>query len=197
MRILRTWIFKILVIPLILTADDFAINPDGILPQKSIDFINNVSSELFSKTGVSLYVYMSNDMTKKSYDEFKKTLLRDFKNPFVAIVLIKNAKKIDIAASDNDLLDRDSVYWDYMVPLLPSKDSEITPESLSAVVFNGYVESVDLIASKFGATIEQNIPRSNKGVQTISKVALYGMIFSMFGVIIFIYLTSKRRSNGK
>lgn len=177
-----------LLIPL--SAKNFVFNDDKILPLKSIDFIEQTSGELFTKTGVNLYVYMAN-MTNKDYDEFKSELVKRLSSPYVAIVLLKDNKKIDIITSESNLLDKKKVYWEYMVPLLPQSDREMTNEALSAVVFNGYVESVDLIADKFGAKIEHNIPKDEKGAKAVAQVILYIMLFSMLGLFVIIYFFKK------
>lgn len=173
-----------------LSASNFVFNSDKILVQKSADFIEQVSSELFAKTGVSLYVYMAN-ATNKSYSDFKNELISKLRSPYVAIVLLKDNKKIDIITSNNNLLDKKKVYWEYMVPLIPQKDGELTREALSAVVFNGYVESVDLIADKFNVTISHNIPKDETGARAISQIILYIMLFSMLGLFVIVYFFKK------
>lgn len=175
-----------------LSASNFVFNNDKILASKSVDFIEQVSSELFSKTGVSLYVYMANS-TNKSYSDFKNELISKLHSPYVAIVLLKDNKKIDIITSNNNLLDKKKVYWEYMVPLIPQKDDELTREALSAVVFNGYVESVDLIADKFNVTIYHNIPKDEKGAKLVSQIILYIMLFSMIGLFVIVYFFKKGR----
>ncbi len=180
-----------------LSANSFVLNPDDLLTQKSSEFIEKVSQELFQKTGVNLYVYMCNSLDGIEYLDFKENLIQKFKKPFTAIVLIKNDKKIDIISSQDDLLNKKKVYWEYMVPLIPTKDSELTPQALSAVVFNGYIESVDLIADKFNVKIEHNIPKDEKGAKAIAQLILYVMLFSMLGIVAFMYIVrNKRKTNG-
>lgn len=173
-----------------LGAKSFVFNNDNIVTPKSIDFIEQTSSELFAKTGVNLYIYTAN-ATNKNYDEFKSELILELSSPYVAIVLLKDNKKIDIITSDNNLLDKKKVYWEYMVPLLPQKDNELTNEALSAVVFNGYVESVDLIADRFGVKIEHNIPKNENGAKAVAKAILYIMLFSMIGLFVIMYFLKK------
>lgn len=177
-----------------LPANNFALNPNNLLTQKSADFIQKVSQELLEKTGINLYVYMGESLDGKDYVDFKENFIRQLKEPFVAIVLIKNDKKIDIISSKENLFDRKKVYWEYMVPLIPTKDSEITPEALSAVVFNGYIESVDLIADKFDTKIEHNIPKDEKGAKAVAQLILYIMLFSMLGIVAFMYIIRNRRN---
>ena len=178
-----------------LSANNFVLNPNNLLTQKSADFIQKVSQELLEKTGVNLYVYMGESLDNKDYLNFKEDLIKTLNKPFAAIILIKNDKKIDIISSENELFDRKKVYWEYMVPLIPTKDSEITKEALSAVVFNGYIESVDLIADKFDTKIEHNIPKDEKGAKAVAQLILYIMLFSMLGIIAFMYIIRNKRNN--
>ena len=177
----------------------FVLQP-SILNDKTIDFINKTSLELFNKTNVNLYVMAIDSPSKNGkvfeiYDNFKGYLMKDLQTPFVAIIAIKNQKKIDIITSDESILTKDDkkkIYWEYMVPLLPQKDSE--SGALSAVVFNGYVEAVDLIAQKFGATISHNVAKNEKGAKLVAQGILYLMLFSLLGLFAFVYYFKTKRT---
>ncbi len=185
----------------------FVFNPDSLLNAKSVDFFNATSAELAQKTGINLYVYMANDAPIKEYSDFKNSLNSKAKKPFVIIVLLKNEQKIDIITSEsqesttqqNALTqdDKKKIYWEYMVPLLPSssnsgKDSE--SGALSAVVFNGYVEAVDLIADKFGVKINHNISKDEKGAKLVVQGILYIMLFSLIGLFVVVYFFKHKRT---
>lgn len=178
----------------------FVFHNDALLNSKSIDFINKTSLELFQKTGVNLYIFARDTFTSPnnkqfdSYDDFKSDFTQMLDSPFVAIILIKNHKKIDIISSNDEILslkERKKIYWEYMVPLLPQKESEAN--ALSAVIFNGYVEAIDLIANHFGVEINHNISKDEKGAKLIAKGILYIMFFSMIGLIVLIYLFRNKR----
>lgn len=174
----------IFVTQIFASVSNFVFNDDLIFIPKSSDFVEKVSTELYNKTGVSLYVYMSKSLNHKDYKEFRDEFVTKLQKPYISIILIKNDKKIDIVTSSEDLLDKKKVYWEYMVPLLPLSDDELTPQALSAVVFNGYVEIVDLVADKFGVVIAHNIPKDEKGPKLIAQMILYIMLFSL--IIIFL-----------
>lgn len=176
----------------IVFANNFVFNEDSLFVEKSVDFVEDVSNELYNKTGVSLYVYIGKKLQDSSYLEFKNKLISKLKSPYVAIILIRDDKKIDIATSSDDILDKKKVYWEYIVPLIPKKDSELTHQALSAVVLNGYIESVDLIADKFGVVIEHNVSKDEKGPKAIAQLILYAMLFSMLGIIAFMYFFRKK-----
>lgn len=169
----------------------------ALLNEKTLDFINQTSLELFEKTGVKLYVFSSeslenNNKSFESYEQFRADLIAQLNAPFVAIIVIKNNKKIDIIASNDEVLSknaRNKIYWEYIVPLLPQKEEV----SLMPAIFNGYVEAVDLIADNFGVKINHNISKNEKGANLIAKGILYLMLFSMLGLVALIYLFRNKR----
>ena len=155
--------------------------------------MENISLELFEKTGVSLYVFAANKMDSNKYLDFKNELIKSFSPPFVSIVLLKENKKIDVFTSNNELLDSNKVYWEYMVPLLPKNGSIPDNKLLGAIIFNGYVESVDLIANKFGVLIEHNIAKDEQGPRLIAKGILYFMLFSLLGLFFVISFFGRKK----
>ena len=172
----------------------FVFNPHSLLNAKSVDFFNATSAELAQKTGINLYIYMANNAPISAYSDFKNYLKDKVKTPFVIIVLLKNEQKIDIITSEEALSknDKKKIYWEYMVPLLPQKDSE--SGALSAVVFNGYVEAVDLIADKFGVQINHNISKDEKGAKLVAQGILYAMLFSLLGLFVVVYFFKRKRT---
>lgn len=50
---------------------DFVFNRDFLLNEKSVNFFQNTSSELFTKTGVSLYVFMGKSLESRAYSDFR------------------------------------------------------------------------------------------------------------------------------
>lgn len=171
----------------------FVFNNDKLLLNKSVDFMENISLELFEKTGVSLYVFAANKMDSNKYLDFKNELIKSFSPPFVSIVLLKENKKIDVFTSNNELLDSNKVYWEYMVPLLPKNGSIPEDKLLGAIIFNGYIESVDLIANKFNVVIEHNISKDEKGSILIAKGILYFMLFSLLGLFFLISFFGRKK----
>lgn len=156
--------------------------------------MGKVSGELFAKTGVNLVVFMAQKLPEnKDYAAFRADFAAHLTPPFGAIVLFYDDKKLDIFASSDEVLskkERKKIYWEYMTPLLPQKaPSEAV---LSAVVLNGYIEAVDIIAAKHNATIESNVKADHSGARAVSKLILYAMLFSLLGIFAFAYIFKKR-----
>lgn len=112
---------------------------------------------------------------------------------YATIFIYPNDKKIDFDLSQNaqGVFDIERVYFEYMVPLLPKPNEELQSDRLSAVVLNGYSEAADLIAVHFNTNLENNIPRDESGGKGFVKFSMYFMLFCIFGVLIFVFLSSK------
>ncbi|RDU57192.1 hypothetical protein CQA49_00575 [Helicobacter sp. MIT 00-7814] len=112
---------------------------------------------------------------------------------YATIFIYPNEKKIDIDLSQNaqGVFDTERVYFEYMVPLLPKPNEELQSDRLSAVVLNGYSEAADLIAAHFNTSLANNIPRDESGGKGFVKFSMYFMLFCIFGVLGFVFLSSK------
>lgn len=88
----------------------------------------------------------------------------------------------------------DSIYFDYMAPLLPHKEEDLTPNRISGVILNGYAEIADRIADTYHFTLENNFPRDEEGVRNYVKFILYAMLFILLGLFAFAYLPKRNKS---
>lgn len=177
-------------------------NRDNLLVPKTTAFIEQLSSELFSKTSFSLFVAavdqtpsQSNHSSLESPREsYKKALTQHIPKPYTVIVFMKNDKKIDIISSNPDtFLNEFKVFIEYMVPLLPKQADEIlSPERISAIVLNGYVEAGDMVASHFGVNLEHNFRVDESGGREFVRIVMYVMLLTMFGTIGLIYFRRKK-----
>ena len=89
------------------------------------------------------------------------------------------------------MFDKNDVYWDYIVPLIPNSKDELTSERISAFLLNGFVDIADRIAEFHNVALEHSFPKQNKGIQIAVKVALYSILFVMLILFAFVYLRRK------
>ncbi|MBD5165413.1 TPM domain-containing protein [Helicobacter sp.] len=160
------------------------------LIDKTTNYMEILSGEVFEKTGVSMYVVALEGLGERNLEEQEQKYLRDLKEPFVVLFFVRKEKKINIIASPEaeKLFDKKAVYWDYIVPLIPKSDTELTPQSISAFLLNGFVDIADRIAKSQDVTLEHSFPKQNKGVQIAVRTALYVMLFVLFVLFVFVYL---------
>lgn len=160
------------------------------LIDKTTGYMEILSNEVFEKTGVSMYVVALEGLGEKNLEEQEQKYLRDLQEPFVVLFFVRKEKKINIIASleAEKMFDKKAVYWDYIVPLIPKSDKELTPQSISAFLLNGFVDIADRIAKSRDVTLEHSFPKQNKGVQIAVRTTLYVMLFVLFLLFMFVYL---------
>ena len=168
----------------------FVLENQNQLIDKTTQFIEILSNEVFEKTGVSLYVVALEGLKGTSLEEQQQKYLKQVKEPYVLLFFVRNEKKINIItnAESEKLFDKQAVYWDYIVPLIPKSDEELTPQSISAFLLNGLVDIADRIAETKGVTLEHSFPKEHKGVQIAVRTALYAMLFVRLALFALVYL---------
>lgn len=174
-------------------AKPFVIENENQLVEKTVGFIEILSSEVYEKTGVKMYIVALEDLGKMNLQEKESSYTYNLQNPYVLLFFSKNEKKINIIVSQEveRMFDKNEVYWDYIVPLIPNSAKELTNERISAFLLNGFVDMADRIAEFHNVKLEHNFPTQNKGVQIAVRTALYGMLFVLFVLFVFVYLRRK------
>ena len=89
-------------------------------------------------------------------------------------------------------LDKKAVYWDYIVPLIPQSDKDLTQQNISAFLLNGFVELADRLAELYNVQLEHSFPKQNKGLQIAVRTILYVMLFILLLLVLFVYLRRKK-----
>ncbi len=145
----------------------------------SIDSLPPIES-LDSQAAIALYAKILRDSMSNSQ--------------YAIIVFYVTDQKIDFVVGDREVFSQkleERVYFEYMVPLLPKKDEMLTPERISAILFNGYSEAADLIAEHYGTQLTLNVPRDESGGREFVKISMYVLLILLFGVLGFVYISSK------
>lgn len=205
-------------------------NTKNIIVPKSKEFISALASEVFTKSGIKLFVDVIDEVsfpscypTKQSRKIYQNQVISKLNAPFVIIFLFVQEHKIEILSSQDlhyiaspkstnqkstqdttntteakkEFLSPkklDSIYFDYMAPLLPHKEEDLTPNRISGVILNGYAEIADRIADTYHFTLENNFPRDEEGVRNYVKFILYVMLFILLGLFAFAYLPKRSKS---
>lgn len=176
-----------------LFAQNFVLENQNQLITKTTDFMEILSSEVYEKTGISLYVVALEDLGTMNLEEKEQSYLNLVKSPYVLLFFSKKEKKINILASPQmeEIFDKKAVYWEYIVPLIPKSDDELTSQNISAFLLNGYVDITDRIADKYHITLEHSFPKQNEGVKTATRAILYVMLSVLLILFAFTYLRRK------
>lgn len=187
----------LLILPLF--SQNFVLQNQGnILPLKSINFINELSKELFEKTGVALYVAVAEDLqgsgeAKEMRGEWKQKILSSLKPPYGVIFLVKSHKKIDIVLDPKiSSIDEGEIITEYMVPILVQEKGLPNPK-VSASILNGYAQLADEIAESKGESLENNLIVDKSGSRNLVRYSIYLMLGIMLTIIALIYVFGRKR----
>lgn len=181
----RGLLLACLIVPSFLLGSPYIFNPDSQLVHKTELFAQILAQEVKEKTGISLYLIALESLQGRDFATYKEELLKDFTAPYGAILFIKQEKKIDIITQEIDWLDKKDIYWNYIVPLIPKKESEITPPNISAMLLNGFVQLADTIALHEGVALEHSFVAEDKGTRVLTRTILYGMLFALLILFLF------------
>ena len=206
-------------------------NSKHIIIPKSQEFISTLAGEIFTKSGIKIFVDVIDEVslpshypTKEHRRAYQKQVISKLNPPFVIIFLFVQEHKIELVSSPNlhyipinntindDISQQkstqdkanttreflspkklNSIYFDYMAPLLPHKEEDLTPNRISGVILNGYAEIADRIADAYQFKLENNFPRDEEGVKNYVKFILYAMLLILLGLFALAYLPKKNK----
>lgn len=176
------------------SAKPYVLENQNQLIDKTVGFIEILSDEVYEKTGVSLYIVALENLDGKNLKEEEQSFTKNLKSPYALLFFTRLEKKIDIIVSleTEKMFSKKDVYWDYIVPLIPTKDEELTPQNISAFLLNGFVEIADRIADYHQVELEHSFPKQNKGIQIAVRTLLYVMLFVILLLFVFVYLRRKQ-----
>lgn len=187
-------------------AANFMLNNDVALNEKAIEKINQIGTELNSKTGVNVFVYAKDSFgfdPKLSMDE-KIKIIKTIENnataslggSYAALFISLEDIHVNLIMSDDikTIVDKDEILDDYVVPLLASKDKNSLNSKVSAAALNGYAEITDRIAISKGTTLESSIGSGGTQASSIWKVFMYTMIVG--GLLAYMYAVFRSKKNG-
>lgn len=181
-----------------LFSQNFVLQNQGeILNSKSIDFIQQLSSELSEKTGVALYVAVRDELVGENAKEarraWKEEILSHLKAPYGVIFFVKSHKKIDIVLNPEIKgIDSSEIITEYMVPILMQEKGLPNPK-VSASILNGYAQLADEIAESKKVSLENNLIVDKSGSKNLVRYSIYVMLAIMFTIIALIYVFGRKK----
>jgi hypothetical protein len=175
----------------------FLLEGKKLIDPRSIKKIDEIGNELFSKTGVSVYIHALDfypvnkfkDMKAKMryIKELEKGIVEKLDTPFVLFSMAVKNRHVNIIYSKelNSIIDKDDILDNYVVPLLASKDKNTPYAKVSAAVLNGYAEIADTIAESKGLKLESSIGSGNTDFTSVWKVFMYFIV--VIGLLLYTY----------
>ncbi len=186
-----------------LFASNFILNDDGLIDPRAVEKINQIGLETQSKLNTNVYIYVKKSLglpenidSKIKYDEIKKLeneVLKDMKGSYVLILTSIEDMHINLFQSENlkEIISKDDILDDYIIPLLASKDKNTLFAKVSAAMLNGYAAVSDTIAESRNIKLDSSIGSQGIVSSTIWRVFMYTLIVT--GLLAYIYAILKRR----
>lgn len=162
---------------------NFVINNDEILSQKVSVKLNEIGSELYTKSGINLVVGVYKDGELESL--FKE---QNLSSPYAFLLLIKDKKKVEIFADANTskLFNKEQILSvnpesGTIIPILVSKNGK---DIYNAAILNGYADIAEQIASSLNFQLESSVGNSNKTTLNFLRFFIYGLV-AFFVIVVF------------
>ncbi|WP_459827294.1 hypothetical protein [Campylobacter concisus] len=162
---------------------NFVINNDEILSQKVSVKLNEIGSELYTKSGINLVVGVYKDGELGAL--FKE---QNLSSPFAFLALIRDKKKVEIFADSktSQLFNKEQILSPNpesgtIIPILVSKNGK---DVYNAAILNGYADIAEQIASSLNFQLESSVGNSNKTTLNFLRFFIYGLV-AFFIIVIF------------
>ncbi len=162
---------------------NFVINNDEILSQKVSVKLNEIGSELYTKSGINLVVGVYKDGELETL--FKE---QNLSSPYAFLLLIKGKKKVEIFADANTskLFNKGQILSvnpesGTIIPILVSKNGK---DIYNAAILNGYADIAEQIASSLNLQLKSSVGNSNKTTLNFLRFFIYGLV-AFFIIVIF------------
>ena len=202
-------IFKVAVFSLLLFlssnlyASKYVLSDDGLIDPRAITKIEQIGNESKSKLGVNIYVYAKASLglnagtdTKdkiKYIKEYESQVINSLVKPYVLLSMAVEDTHVNLIVSSElkEVVSKNEVLNDYVVPLLASKDKNSTYAKASAAILNGYAAIADIIAESKDVKLESSIGSSGKVASSVWKVFMYSLI--VVGLLLYTFAVLKRK----
>lgn len=159
---------------------NFVILNEDILPQKTVDKINEIGNELKEKTGVNLYLAGVKKSNNAKIKEYEANLVKSLQKPYILLTILLDSKKVDIVSTKDmeKRFNKEQVLspWPWsgtIIPLLTSY-SKNQKAAIEAALLNGYADIADQVASSYKVKLKSSIGNANKDTYLIVKLIFYG-----------------------
>ena len=157
----------------------------SILQEKTALKLEEMGSELFTKTGVSSVIIAREHLTQEEFLNIKNSYLSKLEDPFILWIFSKTymdkkeygINKFFKSKDLEDAFDENSIFSPFSGTFTKVLTTHSKGDTTSAAFLNGYGDLVDMISESYGVTIESGIGNDNRDVINIARVIFYGSLF--------------------
>ncbi len=202
-KLIKIYFLLLLFLPYYVFASDFILSSDGLVDIRAIGKINEIGKETREKLGVNVYLYLKKDFFLKKYmsieekhkyiKEYEYKILKNLLKPYVLLTISVNDIHVNLYTSTDfkNIVNKDDILDNYVVPLLASKDKNTVFSKASAAVLNGYASIADKIAEAKNIELISSIGNSSKVASTIWRVFIYTLV--VLGLLLYIYAMLRKK----
>lgn len=183
----------------------YILSHDELIDPRAIVKINEIGTEVETKTGVKIYLFVKENYEiddsltmKEKFEKIKiyeNQLLHNLNTPYVLITMSLDQTHLNLFTSPelNSIINKDEILNDYIIPLLASKDKNKLFSKVSAALLNGYAQIGDEIAASKNIKLESSIGSGGKTFGTIWKVFMYFIVVTGLVAYTIAVLKSKKK----
>jgi len=175
--------FALLV--LLFTSTIFA-NPiinDVFLKDEAKKIVVEISTELKSKTGISTYLYTTNDSIDRgiSLFDYAKKFDSNLSKPYIILIFAPNNKRIGIIPSSDDLksmYDETEVKDNAINVVKDEDDGNKLEDKYNIAIVQSFSELADEVAKSKGVQLDSALPNESHFIVNIIRAIIYiGALF--------------------
>jgi hypothetical protein len=118
--------------------------------------------------------------------------------PYVILAISIDQLYTNILFSDDlkNIIDKDDILDNYVIPLLASKDKNTLFAKTSAATLNGYAQIADSIAASKNIKLNSSIGSEGKTASSLWKVFMYFLVLTGIGAYVMIILKERKYKKG-
>jgi len=157
----------------------FILHNEGILAEKAVPKIEEMTGELHQKTGIGVYLSMIDSLKGETITQYENKLAKGLEAPFVLISFARAEQQIDLVASADleGKLDKDEVLDDYIIPLFVEHRKDLTDtQQFSAGLFNGIAFITDSLADQAGIVLASSVGSGSKNFMDVLMIIIKIML---------------------
>jgi len=186
----------------------FIISHDGLIDARAQEKILEIGMESKTKLKVNLYVDIKEnngidikedrEIRKKQMKEKEELLIQSLQKPYAILSISIDQLYTNILMSDDlkNIIDKNDILDNYVIPLLASKDKNSLFAKTSAAVLNGYAQMADSVAQSKDMKLDSSIGSEGKTAGTIWKVFMYTLVVAGLFLYVIILLREKKYKKG-
>lgn len=160
---------------------------EGIVSQAAQQKIDLITTELKSKTSVSIYMHAKKDLNGTTIIQYENSVASKLSGSYVLITLATSEKKVDIIMSNDlkDKINKNTILNEFIIPIISAQDKNSDESRYSAGLLNGIAEVAEQIAKSKNIILENALGNESKDTMFIIKLIVYGLFATLIVGLIY------------